>query len=89
MHLQKSFIWNKIRCIEWPSFSLDLNPIENLWGLMKEKLSKINIKTKQEYKDKVIEIKEEIEGSFIENQIYRMKKRQKQVIKTKGVKIMY
>ena len=56
---------------------------------MKEKLSKINIKTKQELKDKVIEIKEEIEGSFIENCIYSMKKRLKEVIKAKRDKIMY
>ena len=48
---------NKIRCIEWPSYSPDLNPIENLWGLMKEKLSKINIKTKQELKIKSYELK--------------------------------
>ena len=58
-------------------------------GLMKEKLLKINIKTKQELKDKVIEIKEEMVGLFIENQIYRIKKRQKEVIKTKRNKIMY
>ena len=77
------YMKNKIKCIEWPSFSPDLNPIENLWDLIKEKLSKINIKTKQELKDKVIEIKEEIEGSFIENCIYSMKKRLKEVIKAK------
>ena len=54
---------------------------------MKEKLSKINIKTKQELKNKVIEIKEEIEGSLIENYIYSMKKRLKEVIKAKGIKL--
>ena len=48
---------NKIRYIEWPSYSPDLNPIENLWGLTKEKLSKINIKTKQELKIKSYEFK--------------------------------
>ena len=48
---------NKIRCIEWPGYSSDLNPIEILWGLMKEKLSKINIKTKQELKIKSYELK--------------------------------
>ena len=53
------YIKNKIRCIEWLSYSPDLNPIENLWGLIKEKLSKINIKTNQELKDKVKEIKED------------------------------
>ena len=47
----------KIRCFEWPSYSPDFNPIENLWGLMKEKLSKINIKTKQELKIKSYELK--------------------------------
>ena len=56
---------------------------------MKEKLSKINIKNKQELKDKVIEIIEEIEGSFIENCINIMKKILKAVIKTKGDKIKY
>ena len=52
------YMKNKIICIKWPCYSLDLNPIESLWGLMKEKLSNINIKIKQELKDKVIEIKE-------------------------------
>ena len=44
--------------IEWPSYLPDLNPIENLWGSIKEKLSKINRKTKQELRDKLIEIKD-------------------------------
>ena len=34
------YIKNKIRCIEWPSYSPDLNPIENLWGLTKKKTIK-------------------------------------------------
>ena len=37
--------------------SSDFNPIEILWGLMKEKLSKINIKTKQVLKIKSYELK--------------------------------
>ena len=41
----------------------------------------------QEFKDKFIEIKEEIEGSFIENCIYSMKKRLKEVTKIKEIKL--
>ena len=32
------YMKNMIRCIEWSSYSPDLNSIENLWSLMKEKL---------------------------------------------------
>ena len=48
--------------------------------------SKINVKTEQELKNKAIEIKEEIDESFIENCICSMKKRLKEVIKTNGDK---
>ena len=58
-------------------------------GFNERKTIKNKYKTKQELKDNIIEIKEEIEGSFIENCIYSMKKRLKEVIKAKGDKIMY
>ena len=42
-------------------------------GSIKEKLSKIKIKSKHGLKDLVIQTEEEIKGSFSENYIYRKK----------------
>ena len=29
---------NEVRLIDWPPYSPDLNPIENIWGIMKSKI---------------------------------------------------
>ena len=58
-------------------------------GFNKRKAIKNKYKNEAGTQDKVIRIKEEIERSFIENCIYRMKKRLKEVIKTKEDKIKY
>ena len=34
---------NKIGKLDWPSYSPDLNPIENLWSIIKQKLEKEDI----------------------------------------------
>ena len=37
-----------IRLLEWPSQSCDLNPIENLWALVKQKIKRNTVETRQE-----------------------------------------
>ena len=66
--------------------------LKSNWEFMEfneRKTIKNKYKTKQKLKDKIMEIKEEIEGSLIENCIYNMKKRLKEIIITKRDKIMY
>ena len=39
---------NIIRISDWPSNSPDLNPVENVWGMIKKEVRKVNPKTEEE-----------------------------------------
>ena len=44
----KFFSNNKIEVMFWPANSPDLNPIENVWNLLKNKIGKVYINTKED-----------------------------------------
>lgn len=82
------FAKNQISVLPWPSQSPDLNPIENLWALIKKKLRK-GKKTKDELKEEICTIWKSIPSDFCKKLVYSMPKRLEDVIKTKGKSSKY
>ena len=55
---------NEITVIDWPPYSSDLNPIENVWAFMKAKLG-LKKYSKNQLNSKIIAIWEEISDDQI------------------------
>lgn len=79
----------KIKYIDWPSNSPDLNPIENIWSLLKNKVKKITAKNINELKENINVCWNEIQLEHINNTINSMANRIKTVLDNKGASINY
>ena len=62
----------KLDRLEWPPYSLDLNPIENVWGIVKQQVNKCDLSKISEVIAKVKEIWSELDQEVIENVIQNM-----------------
>ena len=80
---------NNIKYIDWPSNSPDLNPIENIWSLLKNKVKKITAKNINELKENINKCWNELEEEHIINTINSMSKRIKNVLDNDGKCINY
>ncbi len=45
----------KVKVMEWPSMSPDLNPIEHMWGILKRKVEKHHVSNIQQLRDVIME----------------------------------
>lgn len=70
--------------LEWPANSPDLNPIENLWAMLKENVAKRNPKTKEELKTVLLEEWDCISQEKIDDLIDSMPKRINQCLAANG-----
>jgi len=83
------FVENDIKCLKWPSSSPDLNPIENLWAILKGKVSKMRTLTSIEFEQCIETEWNNIDSSIISNILKTMPIRIEKVIKSKGEAIDY
>jgi transposase len=75
--------------IDWPSNSPDLNPIENLWAIVKRNVEMRIPKNILELEQYMIEEWNKIPNNILNNYIGSMKRRCKMIIEKNGERINY
>lgn len=80
------FTESNIPLLEWPALSPDLNPIENVWGLLAQQVFQHGRRydTVRQLKDAIIQEWNKIDQIRLQSYIESMPKRLEEVIKNKG-----
>ncbi|GBN38364.1 hypothetical protein AVEN_220974-1 [Araneus ventricosus] len=76
-------LWSLYHCLQairTPAQSPDLNPIENIWDHLNNRIRKFKISSKNELGEKLMSEWDKIEGNLVKS----MPKRLHEVIKCKG-----
>ena len=76
-----------INVLTWPSSSPDINPIENLWAIVKNKVNKRKPKNLKELKDIFIEEWKNIPLQVLQNLVSSMESRCEKIIDVHGDRI--
>lgn len=75
--------------MKWPANSPDLNPIENLWGIIKRKLQSTEFDNVAEWRQAINEEWERISDQTLESLINSMKNRVQQCLDRGGKRVDY
>lgn len=75
---------NNIKCLQWPSQSPDLNPIENLWTVMARKVGRQQLNNKTELMSAIQSAWDEITPQTCRKLVYSMPRRISAVKKARG-----
>jgi len=75
---------SRIKVLDWPPQSPDLNPIENLWSILDKKVDKTGVTNTESYFVALKEAWEELDKKYFRNLVESMPKRLQAVIKAKG-----
>ncbi|KAL4500879.1 hypothetical protein ABPG72_020113 [Tetrahymena utriculariae] len=88
--VEKFFKNNNVNWIkDWPSYSPDLNPIENLWSKLKSQIQFDQPKDKKELKKSIKKQWKSIQQSTCQNLINSFRDRCQSIIDSNGEKINY
>ena len=71
------------RVLPWPPASPDQNPIENVWSVMKDTISKKTIRTIREFEQEIIRAWNDLSIELAETLVDRMKRRTDSLIEAK------
>lgn len=80
---------NSIPVGDWPPYSADLNPIENLWGKLQKEMDKMNITSREKYKKILRKKWNDLDKSIVTSLIDSMPNRLRDIIKLKGRALDY
>lgn len=89
--VQDWFMQNNVRTLNWPSRSPDLNPMENVWGLLVKKLQSQNhrLQSAEELLQVLQNAWETIEDDYCFNLCHSMPRRLAEVINRNGAMTKY
>ena len=87
--VQRWLFTQGVQCIDFPPYSPDLNPIENLWNDLKRRIEKRNAIDIEELAKHLREEWEATDKTFLSVLSHSMRKRCKAVVQNKGHKTPY
>ncbi len=79
----------KVKVMEWPSMSPDLNLIEHMWGFLKRKVEKHHVSNIQQLRDVIMEEWKRMPATTCAALVNSMPRRIKAVLDNNGAPTKY